>query len=152
MASWAQFEAAAPEMAATGRRLIYRTRIGEGLLATVRGDGLPRIHPIYVAVHGGRLVAFMIPSAKGTDLAEDGRFALHAYQDPAAPHEFVVRGRARPIDDESRRRPLIDAWYFDVDDDDHRLFEFDIEHVILGERATAEDWPPRYRSWRSGGT
>jgi hypothetical protein len=149
MATWAQFEAAAPEMAGAGRRLIYRTPIGEAFLTTVRGDGLPRIHPIYVAILGGRLLAFMLPSPKGTDLAEDGRFALHAHQDPAAPHEFVVRGRARPIDDEADRRPAVDAWYFDVDDADHRLFEFEIEHAILGERATADDWPPRYTSWRS---
>jgi hypothetical protein len=150
MASWAEFEAAAPQMAAAGHRLIYRTATGEALLTTVRGDGLPRIHPIYVAIHGGRLVAFLLQSPKATDLAEDGRFALHAHQDPAAPHEFAIRGRAHPIDDEPRRRPVADAWYFDVDDS-YRLFEFEIAHAILGERATADDWPPRYTSWRSGG-
>jgi hypothetical protein len=137
-------------MAGAGRRLIYRTPIGEAFLTTVRGDRLPRIHPIYVAILEGRLLAFMLRSPKATDLAEDGRYALHAHQDPNAPHEFVVRGRARPIDDEADRRPAVDAWYFGVDDD-HRLFEFEIDHAILGERATADDWPPRYTSWRSGG-
>jgi hypothetical protein len=151
MASWAQFEASAPEMAAAGRRLIYRTATGEAFLTTVRADGLPRIHPIYVAILEGRLLAFMLPSQKATDLAEDGRYALHAHQDASAPHEFLVRGRARPIDDEADRRPAVDAWYFNVDDDNHRLFEFAIEHAILGERSTADDWPPRYTSWRSGG-
>jgi len=96
------------------------------------------------------LVAFLLRSPKATDLAEDGRFALHAHQDPAAPHEFVVRGRARPIDDEPGRRAMAAAWYFDIDHG-YRLFEFDIEHAILGERASADDWPPRYASWRSGG-
>ena len=148
MASWAKFEAAAPEMATAGHRLIYRTSTGEALLATVRDGGLPRIHPIYVAILEGRLVAFLLHSPKATDLAQDGRFALHAHQDPDAPHEFVVRGRARPLDDEASRRRAVDGWYFDVDDDD-RLFEFDIEHAILGERATADAWPPRYTSWRA---
>ena len=150
MASWAEFEAAAPEMAAAGRRLIYRKTTGEALLATVRGGGLPRIHPIYVAILDGRLMSFVLRSPKATDLADDGRFAIHAHQDRDEPHEFVVRGRARPVDDEASRRPAVDAWYFHVDDD-YRLFEFDIEHAILGERASADAWPPRYTSWRSGG-
>lgn len=150
MATWATFEVAAPDMAATGRRLIYRRPVGEAFLATVRGDALPRVHPIYVAILEDRLFAFLLDSPKAKDLVEDGRFALHAHQDPAAPHEFVVRGRARPVDDESTRRRVGDAWYFDVNDEGHRLFEFDIDHAILGDRPTADDWPPRYASWRSG--
>ena len=41
------------------------------------------------------------------------------------------------------------AWYFSPDEG-HELFEFDLEHVVLGERPTREAWPPRYSSWRSG--
>jgi hypothetical protein len=150
MTDWTEFEAAAPEIAAAGRRLLYRTATGEALLATVRGtDTPPRIHPIYVAILEGRLVAFLLRSPKATDLAEDTRYALHAHQDPDAPHEWQVRGRARPIDDEAARARLAAAWYFEVDDD-HRLFEFLIEHAILGERASPDDWPPRYSSWKSG--
>ncbi len=149
MATWATFEDAAPDMAATGRRLIYRRPVGEAFLATVRGDALPRVHPVYVAILEGRLFAFLLPSPKATDLVDDGRFALHAHQDPAAPNEFAVRGRARPIDDESTRIRIGEAWYFDVNDENHRLFEFDIDHAILGARPTADDWPPRYTSWRS---
>ena len=40
MVSWSAFEASAPELAAAGRRLIYRREIGEALLATVRDDEL----------------------------------------------------------------------------------------------------------------
>ena len=47
MATWDEFEAAAPEIAAAGRRLIHRRPIGEAFLATVRGDTTPpRIHAI----------------------------------------------------------------------------------------------------------
>jgi hypothetical protein len=147
MAGWAAFEAGAPAIAAVGRRLFYRTTTGEALLATVRDGGLPRIHPIYVAILEERLVAFILPSPKAGDLAEDGRYALHAHQDPSAPHEFVVRGRAVPVDEPTRRR-MADAWYFEIGGD-HRLFEFLIEHAVLGERDTADDWPPRYTSWRA---
>ena len=148
MATWTEFAAAAPGIATEGRRLLYRTDTGEALLSTVRGDAPPRIHPIYVAVLEDRLVAFILRSPKGTDLAEDGRFALHAHQDPDRPHEFLLRGRARPIDDEPTRARFADAWYFAVDEE-YRLFEFLIEHAVFGERGSPDEWPPRYTSWRS---
>ena len=150
MANWAEFAAAAPAIAAAGRRLLYRSETGEALLSTVRGDGLPRIHPIYVAILEDRLVAFLLRSPKAIDLVEDGRFALHAHQDPAAPHEFLLRGRARVIDDEATRARFASAWSFTVDDDND-LFEFLVEHAVFGERGSPDDWPPRYRSWRSPG-
>ena len=147
MASWAEFAEQASAIASAGHALIYRTDKGGGLLSTVRGDGLPRLHPISVAVTAGRLVAFIIvDSPKAKDLAEDGRYAFHAHHDPDIPNEFVVRGRARPIDDEARAG-IAAAWYFEVDDT-YRLFEFDIEHAVLGERASPRAWPPRYTSWR----
>lgn len=151
MATWGQFEAAAPAMATAGRRLMYRRPVGEVFLVTIRGDTLPRIHPIYVAIVEARLYAFLLPSPKATDLLEDGRFAMHTHQDPAAPSEFALRGRARPIDDEATRIRIGEAWYFDVNDENHRLFEFDIDHAILGDRQSANDWPPQYTSWRARG-
>jgi pyridoxamine 5'-phosphate oxidase-like protein len=151
VATWAEFATAAPAIATAGRGLINRTETGQALLSTVRDDEPPRIHPIYVAVLDGRLVAFIIlRSAKATDLAEDGRYALHTHQDPDEPHEFLVRGRARPIDDPATRAGFADAWYFEVDDT-YRLFEFLVDHAMLGERPTLDDWPPVYTSWRDTG-
>jgi hypothetical protein len=147
MVTWGEFAAAAPALAERGQRLFYRTETGEALLSTVRGDGLPRVHPIYVAIIEDRLVAFITESPKATDLATDGRFALQAHQDPAAPDEFGVRGRARPIDDEATRARFAGAWYFDASEG-YRLFEFLIEVALLGERPGPDDWPPRYTSWR----
>jgi hypothetical protein len=149
-ATWAEFAAAAPTIAAEGLRLIYRTETGEALLATVRGGDPPRIHPIHVGVLEGHLIAFILRSPKATDLAEDGRFALHAHQDPEVPHEFLLRGRVRAIDDDATRTKFAAAWSFSVDDQ-YRLFEFLIEHAVFGERATPDEWPPRYTSWRSPG-
>ncbi len=150
MVTWDEFAAAAPEIAATGRRLIERTGIGEALLATVRADDPPRINPVYVAVVGGRLVSFLIVgSAKVGDLAADGRYALHAHQDPAEPSEFLVRGRAIEVVDPAFRAEAAGAWSFEVDDG-YRLFEFSIDQAVLGERPDADAWPPRYTSWRRG--
>lgn len=150
MATWAEFAAAAPEVAAEGRRLLYARGHGEALLATVRGDDPPRIHPISLAVVDERLYAFIIArSPKRLDLELDGRYALHTHQDPAAPSELELRGRARLIDGEAERARVADGWSFEVDDS-YTLFEFPIESALLGVRATADEWPPRYTSWAAG--
>jgi hypothetical protein len=150
MSHWDSFAAADPELAGAGRRLLERPGHGSGLLASVRDDLPPRINPVSVAIVGGRLLVFVIiGSAKDRDLLEDGRYALHAHQDPAVPHEFGVRGRAVEVDDAAARAEAIAAWSFEADDD-YRLFELDIEHALLGERASPDDWPPVYRSWRAG--
>ncbi len=149
MTTWDEFASGSPEIAARGRGLIERSGTGEALLATVHGDAPPRINPIYVEIVDGRLLAFIIVgSAKLADLATDGRYALHAHQVPAAPHEFLVRGRAREVTDPALRDAGAAAWSFEIDDG-YRLFEFSIEQAVFGERPDADAWPPRYTSWRS---
>jgi hypothetical protein len=147
MATWSEFAAAAPALAGRAQQLFYRTETGEALLATVHGDGLPRIHPIYLAVLENRLVAFITASPKAIDLEIDGRYALHNHQDPQAPDEIQLRGRVRQIDDEATRRRIAAAWYFETTDD-YRLFEFLIDRALLGERGP-DDWPPNYTAWKS---
>ena len=149
MATWGDFATAAPEMADKGRGLLYRTGGGEALIATVRGAEPPRIHPIAVEVVGAGLFAFILGSPKLTDLEEDGRYALHAYPDAARPHEFVVRGRVRPVDAATRSRLAAD-WPFSVGS--ARAFEFLIDEALLGERDSRADWPPRYSAWRASVT
>jgi hypothetical protein len=148
MATWNDFAAGSPTIGAAGRALLERSGIGEGLLATVRGDAPPRIHPVHVRIVDGRLLSFVIVgSAKASDLAADGRYALHAHQDPAVPHEFLVRGRATAVTDAGLRAAAAGEWSFEVDDG-YVLYELSIEHAVFGERATADDWPPVYTSWR----
>ena len=148
MTTWEGFEAESPGLAAVGRRLLERKGTGEALLATVRGEGLPRINPIDVAIVDGHLVAYVIVgSAKLATLEADGRYALHAHVDPAAPSEFLVRGRAHAVTDPALGAAAASSWSFEVDDG-YRLFEFDIEQVVHGERADADAWPPKYTSWR----
>lgn len=150
MATWNDFASGAPDLAARGRALLERSGIGEGLLATIRGNAPPRIHPVHVRIVDGRLLAFVIVgSAKAGDLAADGRYALHAHQDPAVPHEFLVRGVAEHVTDPDRRAAAAAAWSFDVDHG-YELYELAVDHAVLGTRASADDWPPVYRSWRPG--
>ena len=146
MLSWSDFAAAAPELAAAGRRLFERDGSGDGLLATVRNDDPPRIHPISFAIVDGGLYAFILPSAKRVDLEQDGRYALHSHQDPSAPSEFLVRGRASRIDDPTVRDRVAAGWSFEIDET-YALFELSIDSALLGARPSADDWPPRYTSW-----
>ncbi len=152
MATWSEFASASPEIASEGRRLIEATGDAQVLLATVRGGDPPRIHPITVAIVDDRLYAFIIArSPKKLDLELDGRYALHTNLDPAAPTEVALRGRARLVDESDERDRVAGGWAFTVDDD-YTLFEFSIEHALLGTRPTADDWPPVYSSWRATGS
>jgi hypothetical protein len=144
--SWAELEAAAPALASDGLALLRREDRESGLLATVRGDGLPRINAVSLAIVDGRLLVFVLASAKRTDLEVDGRYALHAHQDAAAPSEFSVRGRARRIEDSTIGEAAARVWPFEVDDS-YWLFELRIEVAVIGRRPTADDWPPVYETW-----
>ena len=151
MPTWGEFAAAAPTIAADGRAVLERSGIGEGLLATVRGDAPPRIHPVHVRVVDGRLLTFVIAgSAKAGDLAADPRYALHAHQDPAVTHEFLVRGRAAEVTDPRARALAAAEWSFDVDDG-YTLYELAIDHAVFGNRPTADDGPPVYTARRPEG-
>lgn len=149
MTSWAAFAAAEPEMAERGRALLYQRGDGEGFLATVAANGLPRIHPLNVGIVDGRLLVFVQDkSAKARDLQANPHYALHAHLDPEAPSEFLVRGSARRVTDADVRATAAGQWFFTVSEA-YPLYELLLDHVLLGERA-ADEWPPRYRSWRSG--
>ena len=146
---WSDFAAAAPEIAAAGAGHLDRAE-GAALLATVRGaDSAPRIHPVTVGIVEGGLYVFLLDSAKRTDLAEDGRYALHAHQDQAAPDEFSVRGRAQLVPEGDLRTRVASGWFFGVDDT-YWLFELRVQAAILGERGP-DEWPPRYKRWSTAG-
>jgi hypothetical protein len=142
MAGWSEFERESPGMASEGRRLFDG---GDALLATVRGDDPPSLNPISVGFVDGRLYAFLLKSRKRADLLHDGRYALHSWQDPKAPDEFVIRGRVRQVTDPDERARVAKGWEFDADES-YVLFEFLIETASLGQR-TADEWPPRYTRW-----
>lgn len=146
--SWGDFAAVQPDLAAAGAKHLDRSN-GAALLATVRGDAAPRLHPVTVGIVGDGLFVFLLDSAKRRDLAEDGRFALHAHQDQAAPDEFSVRGRARLVPPGGLRERVAGGWFFEVDDA-YWLFELQVQSAVLGERRQNE-WPPRYTRWSARG-
>jgi hypothetical protein len=148
MASWSDLEREAPEVAAGGRAALERSGAWDGMLTTINGDGLPRTHPVNIGIVDGRLLVFAQGrSAKSRDLREDGRFALHAMQDPARPHEFLVRGRARLVSDPALRAAAVSVWSF-TPADDYPLFELEIAHALFGKRGDPDAWPPAYTSWK----
>jgi hypothetical protein len=144
--AWGAFAASEPGLADAARRLLRRGDHDEGLLATVRGDGLPRINPVHVAIVDGHLLTVALAgSAKLADLRGDGRFALHAHQDPAAPSELLLRGHAIEVEGPLRDAAAA-AWSFAIEDG--VVFELRLVQVTLGERPDPDAWPPVYDSWR----
>jgi dipeptidyl aminopeptidase/acylaminoacyl peptidase len=144
VATWREFSEQAPELAEKAVGLLERSGMDEILLATVRDDEPPRIHPVTVQIRDGGLYVFLHPSSKLTDLEIDGRYAVHTYMDPKQPDEFAVRGRARAVE-RDRRDELAADWPWTVGAD-VRAFELLLDEAVLGERG-ADEWPPRYSTW-----
>jgi hypothetical protein len=150
MATWAEFERAAPELAAVGRGLLQQHQLA--YLATTRRDGAPRVHPVSPQIIDGRLyVCTPRRSPKAQDQIRDGRYAMHLLpgEDDA---EFRIRGRARLLTDpdEAERIAAAGPHYFRTSD---YLFEYDIEEAATA-RWVDVGQPGTYavrRSWRAAG-
>lgn len=150
MATWAEFAAAAPELAGEGRALLFHPGVGFGYLATVRADGSPQVHPVMPLIDDGRLEVFVVPSPKLDDLRRDGRYALHSAQDEHVNDEFCVEGRAVVVDTDERRAAALAAHPASVGED-HVLVELTVERALLAQFASPPAWPPAYRRWSAGG-
>ena len=109
-ASWQQFAAQAPGLAAVGAAMFART--GLALVGTLRRDGWPRISPVEPFIINGQLyLGMMWQSRKAQDLRRDPRCVVHS---PVADRtggegEFKVYGRAVEITDLKERRRFADA-------------------------------------------
>src|SRR5688572_17938176 len=92
--SWEDFASAEPELAAYGEQ---RLKAGPAFLATVRADGLPRVHPVTPIIGEGHLLLFMEPtSPKGQDLQRGSGYALHCWvsNNEGGEGEFRLTGHA----------------------------------------------------------
>jgi hypothetical protein len=77
MATWAEIEAAAPELAARAGAAFGAHR--HKVLATLRRDGSPRVSGIEADLADGELwLGMMTGSRKALDLRRDPRMALHS--------------------------------------------------------------------------
>ena len=163
MATWAQFEREAPELAGVAALVwpgLVALRRKEslprgahwfaiGYLGTVRRDGGPRVHPFCPILADGRLLA-AIPrsSPKGWDLRRDPRCVIHAMPGPDD-DELCIRAIAREVSGKASIRAAIRAVVARtkvggmIESVSHDpLFEFDLRQVDvarwvdIGQRGT----------------
>lgn len=140
MASWADFVAAEPALAA---RVEERFQIRKHkTMATLRRDGSPRISGVETEFAGGQLSIGMMPgSVKLRDLERDPRLALHSPTDDPPPGrpggwagEAKIAGRAAEVN--VVNRPA----------EGGRRFRVEINEVVLthlnetGDRLVLESW------------
>jgi hypothetical protein len=155
MLTWAEFRDERPDLAEAGRALMYQFGVGLGMLATVRRDGGPRVHPMCPIVAGDGLFALIEPGPKRGDLERDGRYALHSF--PPADNEdaFYVTGRADAVADEDRAAPVREQFWVERGQtgppneaaEHNRLFEFRIERCLLTRTSGHGDWNPQHTIW-----
>jgi Pyridoxamine 5'-phosphate oxidase len=149
MASWGEFAAAEPEMAAFGKKLFLQYGLGLAFIATVSAKGEPRLHPITIALTNDQLYAFIVPGPKQNDLERDGRYAMHALQPENIEDEFMVAGRAHRADTPEERAKALTGYHQDHAAPDHRLVRFDLERALMATYDFRGQWPPAYRRWRA---
>jgi hypothetical protein len=156
MASWSDFAAADPSLAAAVRALFEQYGPGMAYLATVRPDGGPRVHPVSPVITDDGLYCFIVASPKRRDLARDGRYALHSYPPEESDDEAYLTGRATRV-----RNPLVVASLAEAlrasPDVDWHLYELEIETATLRRHGSGGAIPlavspavtPMSRTWRA---
>jgi len=92
---WAEMESVQPRLAGLGRRRLLEP--GVLLVATIRGDGTPRVSPVEPVVLDGTLwLSMMWQSKKVADLVRDPRLLVHVVTSrDGGEGEFKIRGTAR---------------------------------------------------------
>ena len=154
MVTWKEFAAAEPDLAETGRSLLFQFKVGLAFFATVRRDGAPRLHPVCPVLSDGRLFVLITPlSPKRVDLLQDGRYALQSFPQPKpGSDEFYVAGKARLVDAPAVR----DAVFRDAKhmaDASEVLFELWLERVMhtRWENVLTPQMRPVHTKWRAPG-
>lgn len=107
---WADFEVAAPGLAAVGRDKLLAP--GVVLVGTIRRDGTPRISPVEPFVLDGELWLSMLwGSHKAADLARDSRVLVHGIvtSRDGGNGEFKLRGRCHAERDGATQERYADA-------------------------------------------
>jgi len=152
MIPWKEFEAAEPAMASAGRAQLNQFGVGLAFLATARGDGAPRVHPVCPVISdGGLFVLITSTSPKRDDLVRDGRFALQAFPQPKpGSDEFYATGRARLVSDaDIRARVLREAKH--MAEASEVLFELLVDRVMhtRWEHVLTPQMRPVHQKWRA---
>jgi hypothetical protein len=158
VATWGELERGQPGLADAGRRLLYQFGVGLAFLATVRGDGGPRVHPICPLIEGDGLYAFIVPGPKQADLRRDGRYSLHSFPCPDNEDAFYCTGRAHQVDDPATRQVLARLFVTERSDlgvpapgPDDQLFGFGLQQCLLTRTTGHGDPSPRHTVWHEPG-
>ncbi|MFI1913684.1 pyridoxamine 5'-phosphate oxidase family protein [Nocardia sp. NPDC020380] len=130
MATWEEFEGAAPELAAAVRARFAATK--HHVLATLRRDGSPRVSGTEVEFEGGEMrLGSMTGAVKARDLQRDGRFGIHAN-----PGDGSMEGGDAKVAGVA----------FELPSEDSHLFRLDIQEVVHtsvdGDRLVVRWWTP----------
>jgi hypothetical protein len=152
MATWKEFAAAEPELAESGRALLFQFGVGLAFLATVRKDGAPRLHPVCPVLSRDRLFVLITPeSPKRHDLERNGHYALQTFPQPKpGSDEFYIAGAAVRIDDAATRGAVL-AEAKHMADASEILFELMIDRVMhtTWENVLTPAMRSRHRKWRA---
>ena len=146
MASWAEVEREAPELAGAARGFLAAHK--HLTLATVRRDGSPRISGSEIQLADGELwFGSMWKAMKALDLRRDPRFAIHSGSpdpDDGWEGDAKLAGRAVEVDDPELKR----ARGGEAGDEDYHLFRADIEELVVvrlndaRDKLVIESWHP----------
>jgi Pyridoxamine 5'-phosphate oxidase len=152
VATWSDFEAGDPELAALARDRFASTQLL--LLGTIRRNGWPRISPCeYLFADGDIYLGMMWRSKKALDLLRDPRCVLHSTTTSKDGKEGDVKVYGRAVDERrperraAARRAAIEAMDFDPEaGGDYHLFRIDITEAgyttFAGGRLMAKTWRP----------
>ncbi len=102
---WSELEHRQPGLARLGRQRLLEP--GVLLVATIRGDGTPRVSPVEPFVLDGVLWLSMLwQSRKAADLLRDSRILVHSVitSRDGGEGEFKIRGTAHAEDDPALQR------------------------------------------------
>ena len=150
MASWSDFETAAPELAARVKALFDAHK--HKTMATLRKDGSPRISGTEVEFSDGELWLGSMPdSRKGKDARRDPRIALHAAtaDKDVKDGDAKISGRGVLVTDDAERQAYAQAFKEDNEMDvptPFDLFRVDITEISMlrpaGDHLVIEWWRP----------
>jgi hypothetical protein len=111
--TWGEFAKEAPDLAAFGAELLLGAQVA--YLATVRPDGVPRVHPVTPILTDDGLFLFMEPtSPKGHELRSGSGFSMHnAVPDMnGTGGEFIISGTGFSVESPQTRATVSDAARF----------------------------------------
>ncbi|PSL05378.1 pyridoxamine 5'-phosphate oxidase [Haloactinopolyspora alba] len=147
MATWKQFTDDAPDLAREVRDRLTATK--HHVLATLRGDGSPRVSGTEVDFFADDLVlGSMLNAVKARDLQRDPRYALHANPGDGSMDaaDVKISGRATEAGPDDIAAFLDEA---PETPQPFHLFRLDIDDVVLA-GLNAERDAMLIRLWRPG--